>query len=382
VAGCIAQAEGGEIIARAPSVDMVVGPQAYHRLPEMLARAARGAGEILETEFAVEEKFDALPALTEARGPAAFLTIQEGCDKFCSFCVVPYTRGAEVSRPAQAILAEAEGLARLGVREITLLGQNVNAWRGAPVAGFGSEITSRPDGSWGLGQLCRALSRLAGIERLRFTTSHPRDMDDDLIDALGSVEKLMPYLHLPVQSGADRILKAMNRGHTAADYKALAARIRAARPDIALSSDFIVGFPGETDEDFEATLRLIAEVRYASAYSFKFSRRPGTPAAVMVGQTAESVKEERLHRLQAIIERQRQDFAEAQNGRALPVLFEKKGRHPGQLIGRSPYLQSVHATAPESMLGSIVPVRISGATPNALAGELVEGPMKASARAV
>lgn len=382
VAGCVAQAEGGEIAARAPAVDMVFGPQAYHRLPEMLARAARERGEILETDFSVEEKFDRLPERSAAGGPTAFLTIQEGCDKFCAFCVVPYTRGSEVSRPAAALIAEAESLARRGVRELTLLGQNVNAWSAPAPAGFGAGIKPRKDGLWGLGQLCRALSRLEGIERLRFTTSHPRDMDDDIIEALGALDKLMPYLHLPVQSGSDRILKAMNRGHTAADYAALIGRVRAARPDIALSGDFIVGFPGETDEDFKETLALIETLGYASAYSFKYSRRPGTPAAGLPKQVPEAVKDERLAALQAAIETQRRAFAEAQTGRVLPVLFEKKGRHSGQLIGRSPYLQSVHATAPESMLGSIIPVRICGATPNALAGELCEGPMTASARAV
>jgi tRNA-2-methylthio-N6-dimethylallyladenosine synthase len=260
------------------------------------------------------------------------------------------------------------------VREVTLLGQNVNAWRGAPPSGpFGSEIKPRKEGAWGLGQLCRHLARIDGLERIRFTTSHPRDMDDDLIDALGSVEKLMPYLHLPVQAGSDRILKAMNRGHTAADYLALTRRVRAARPDIALSGDFIVGFPGETTADFEETLALIEAVGYASAYSFKYSRRPGTPGAVMTKQVAEAEKEDRLARLQALTEAQRQAFNKAQTGRVLPVLFEKKGRHEGQLVGRSPYLQSVHAPAPDSMLGSIVPVRISGVTPNALAGELGDG---------
>ncbi|MEM8935761.1 MAG: tRNA (N6-isopentenyl adenosine(37)-C2)-methylthiotransferase MiaB [Pseudomonadota bacterium] len=361
VAGCVAQAEGEEITTRAPDVDMVIGPQAYHRLPELLAKAARRDGKILETDFAVEEKFDALPARNMS-GPTAFLTIQEGCDKFCTFCVVPYTRGAEVSRSLEAIEREASDLAEAGVKEITLLGQNVNAWRGAVPSG----------GEIGLGALCRRLAGIEGLERIRFTTSHPRDMDDALIAALGEEPKLMPYLHLPVQAGSDRILKAMNRGHTAEDYVGLIDRVRAARPDIALSGDFIVGFPGETSEDFEATLALVEAVGYASAFSFKYSRRPGTPGAMMPKQVAEPEKDERLARLQALLDRQRREFNENQMGRVLPVLLEKPGRHADQLIGRSPYLQSVHLTAPKSMLGSIQPARISGVTPNALAGSLVE----------
>jgi tRNA-2-methylthio-N6-dimethylallyladenosine synthase len=381
VAGCVAQAEGAEIAARAPDVDLIFGPQAYHRLPEMLARAARGRGEILDTDFAVEEKFDSL-APREASGPTAFLTIQEGCDKFCTFCVVPYTRGAEVSRSVEAIATEARSLAAQGVREITLLGQNVNAWRAAPPQ-YGAKIGPSAKATWGLGDLCRYLSRIDGIERLRFTTSHPRDMDDGLIEALGSEEKLMPFLHLPVQAGSDAMLKAMNRGHCVADYIELVQRIREARPDIALSGDFIVGFPGETVEDFEATLALAEEVRYASAFSFKYSRRPGTPAAVMGKQVNEKEKEDRLARLQAVLESQRQAFNRAQVGRVLPVLFEKKGRHAGQLIGRSPYLQSVHAEAPDSMLGSITPVMIVGTTPNALSGRPVAtGERTEDARAV
>jgi tRNA-2-methylthio-N6-dimethylallyladenosine synthase len=362
VAGCVAQAEGAEITERAPFVDLVFGPQAYHRLPEMLAQAARRRGEILDTDFAVEEKFDHLLAPRDIEGPTAFLTIQEGCDKFCTFCVVPYTRGAEMSRGVEAIAAEAAGLAACGVREITLLGQNVNAWRAAP------PVAARADGAWGLGQLCRHLAAIDGLERIRFTTSHPRDMNDDLIEAFASLGALMPYLHLPVQAGSDRILAAMNRGHTADDYLALVGRLRAARPDIALSGDFIVGFPGETNEDFEATLGLVEAVGYASSFSFKYSRRPGTPAAAMARQVLEAVKEERLARLQGLLEAQRQAFNRAQIGRVLPVLFEKPGRHPGQLVGRSPYLQSVHATAPQSMLGKIAPVRVEGAGPNALAG--------------
>ncbi len=374
VAGCVAQAEGAEINARAPQVDMVFGPQAYHRLPEMLAKAARASGEILETDFAVEEKFDVLQA-REVTGPSAFLTIQEGCDKFCTFCVVPYTRGAEVSRSVDAVTAEARSLAAAGVKEITLLGQNVNAWTSPPPAGDkrgDGSIIANDDGGWGLGQLCRHLAQIDGLERIRFTTSHPRDMDDGLIVALGEEEKLMPYLHLPVQAGSDRILKAMNRGHTAAEYEALIARIRAARSDIALSGDFIVGFPGETNEDFEDTLALVERVGYGSAYSFKYSRRPGTPGAAMPKQVAEGEKDERLARLQALLEEQKQAFNIAQTGKELPVLFEKPGRHEGQLVGRSPYLQSVHVSAPQSMIGLIAPVMIEGVTANALSGRVID----------
>ncbi len=367
VAGCVAQAEGAEISARAPVVDMVIGPQAYHRLPELLARDARNRGAVLETDFAVEEKFDRLSA-READGPAAFITVQEGCDKFCTFCVVPYTRGAEVSRPVEAIVGEARSLAAQGVKEITLLGQNVNAWSGAAPAG--DKAADRGPHGWKLGELCRHLAKIDGIERIRFTTSHPRDMDDGLIEALGEEEKLMPYLHLPVQAGADGVLKAMNRGHTAEHYVRLIEKIRAARPDIAISGDFIVGFPGETTADFEETLTLVETVNYASAYSFKYSRRPGTPGAAMRKQVAEAEKDDRLARLQALLERQRAEFNAAQIGRILPVLFEKTGRHQGQLVGRSPYLQSVHAKAPDSMLGMIAPVRIEDVTPNALAGAL------------
>ena len=358
VAGCVAQAEGAEIPARAPQVDMVFGPQAYHRLPEFLAREARDRGDVLATDFDVEEKFDQLPA-RQAEGPTAFLTIQEGCDKFCTFCVVPYTRGAEVSRPATAIVAEARELAEQGVREITLLGQNVNAWR----SGEGGNTE-------GLGDLCRRLAAIDGLDRIRFTTSHPRDMDDGLIAALGEEEKLMPYLHLPVQAGSDKILKAMNRGHRAEDYLRLIERIRKSRPDIAISGDFIVGFPGETDADFEETMSVVKAVNYASAFSFKYSRRPGTPGAVMQKQVPEDQKNDRLARLQALLEDQRQAFNAAQIGRILPVLLEKPGRHADQLVGRSPYLQSVHVSAPLSMLGSIAPVSIKGVTPNALAGVL------------
>ncbi len=355
VAGCVAQAEGAEIAKRAPIVDIVVGPQAYHRLPELIAKAARGKGEALDTDFAVEEKFDVLARDRAAPGVSAFITVQEGCDKFCTFCVVPYTRGAEVSRSAAAIEAEVRSLVSNGVAEVTLLGQNVNAWR---------------DGDIGLGSLCRRLATIDGLDRIRFTTSHPRDMDDALVAALGEEPKLMPYLHLPVQSGSDRILAAMNRGHTAADYLKIIERVRTARPDIAISGDFIVGFPGETNEDFEATLELVGEVHYSSAFSFKYSRRPGTPAAAMPKQVAESVKEERLTRLQALLTAQRDAFCAGLVGRILPILFEKPGRLPGQLIGRTPYLQSLHASAPASLIGRVAPVQVVAVTPNALAGEL------------
>ena len=355
VAGCVAQAEGEEIMRRAPVVDLVVGPQAYHKLPELIARAARKTGERLAADFAPEDKFDALAGQRKVDGVTAFLTVQEGCDKFCSFCVVPYTRGAEYSRPAAAIEAEAQALAAQGVREITLLGQNVNAY---------------DDGEGGgLAALVRRLASVPGLARIRYTTSHPRDMDDALIAAHGEVEALMPYLHLPVQAGSDRVLKAMNRGHTAEHYLRLVERIRAARPDIAMSGDFIVGFPGERDADFEATLQLVREVGYASAFSFKYSRRPGTPAAAMPGQVADEVKAERLARLQALLETQQQAFNAAQAGRVLPVLFDKPGRKPGQIAGRSPYLQPVHCEGDEGMIGRIAPVMIVSAGRNSLAGE-------------
>ncbi|WP_374469524.1 tRNA (N6-isopentenyl adenosine(37)-C2)-methylthiotransferase MiaB [Phenylobacterium sp.] len=358
VAGCVAQAEGEEIMRRQPAVDLVVGPQAYHQLPELIARAHRARGERLAADFAPDEKFDALTTARRPTGVTAFLTVQEGCDKFCTFCVVPYTRGGEWSRPASAIEAEARALAEKGVREVTLLGQNVNAY-------------ADPEGAeGGLAGLVKRLARIEGLDRIRYTTSHPRDMDDALIAAHGEVEALMPYLHLPVQAGSDKVLKAMNRAHTAESYVRLIERIRAARPDIAISGDFIVGFPGERDADFEATLQLVREVGYASAFSFKYSRRPGTPAAAMAGQVAEEVKDERLARLQALLEEQQRAFNAAQSGRELPILFEKKGRHPGQLIGRSPYLQAVHAEAPDRLLGQIVTVKIGDAGRNSLAGVL------------
>ena len=358
VAGCVAQAEGEEILRRQPAVDLVVGPQSYHQLPELIARAHRARGERLAADFAPEDKFDALTAERQPTGVSAFLTVQEGCDKFCTFCVVPYTRGGEWSRPAADIEAEARSLAEKGVREVTLLGQNVNAYDGANDAGVG------------LAGLARRLAKIPGLDRIRYTTSHPRDMDEALIAAHAELEELMPYLHLPVQSGADRVLKAMNRGHTAESYLRLIEKIRAARPDIAITSDFIVGFPGERDAEFEATLQLVREVGYAGAFSFKYSRRPGTPASAMPGQVAEEVKDERLARLNGLLEEQQTAFNARQVGRVLPVLFEKLGRHAGQIIGRSPYLQSVHATAPERLIGQIVPVRIERSARNSLAGAL------------
>jgi tRNA-2-methylthio-N6-dimethylallyladenosine synthase len=360
VAGCVAQAEGEEIMRRAPVVDLVVGPQAYHKLPELIARTSRALGERLSADFAPEAKFDALPTERQADGVSAFLTVQEGCDKFCTFCVVPYTRGGEYSRPTEAIEAEARALAAQGVREVTLLGQNVNAYSGGP---------------GGLAGLARRLAQIPGLDRIRYTTSHPRDMDDALIAAHGELEALMPYLHLPVQSGSDKILRAMNRDHTAASYLTLIARIRAARPDLALSCDFIVGFPGETEADFEATLGLIRDVEYASAFSFKYSRRPGTPASAMPGQVAEEVKDERLARLNALLTQQQKAFNASMVGRTLPVLFERPGRHAGQILGRSPYLQAVHVDGPASLIGQIAPVRIGQGNMNSLTGDLVHAPV-------
>jgi tRNA-2-methylthio-N6-dimethylallyladenosine synthase len=357
VAGCVAQAEGEEIMRRAPMVDLVVGPQSYHRLPELIARASRARGERLAADFEPQDKFDALPQARHVEGYSAFLTVQEGCDKFCTFCVVPYTRGAEFSRPALAIEAEARHLAERGVREVTLLGQNVNA--------YGKD----QDGG-GLAALIRRLAKIGGLDRIRYTTSHPRDMDDALIAAHGDVEALMPYLHLPVQAGSDRVLKAMNRGHRAEDYLRLVEQVRAARPDIALSGDFIVGFPGESEKDFEATLDVVRQVGYASAFSFKYSRRPGTPAAAMPGQVPDAVKSERLARLQALLEDQQRAFNAATVGRTLPVLFERPGRHAGQIVGRSPYLQAVHAEAPERLIGEIVDMRITGSAKNSLGAAL------------
>jgi tRNA-2-methylthio-N6-dimethylallyladenosine synthase len=366
VAGCVAQAEGEEIIRRAPLVDIVVGPQSYHRLPELLARAAAGA-KAVDTEFPAEDKFAHLPPAaaraTRARGVAAFVTVQEGCDKFCTFCVVPYTRGAEASRPVGNIVAEVEGLAAAGVREIILIGQNVNAYRGAGEAG-------RPAT---LGDLLHRLAEVPGVARLRYTTSHPSDMDASLIAAHRDLPILMPQLHLPVQSGSDRILAAMNRRHSRADYLAVVERLRAARPDIAFTSDFIVGFPGETEDDFEATLRMVDEVGYAGAFSFKYSPRPGTPASTRDDQIDERTKALRLARLQDRIERHQAAFNRACIGRRFEVLFEKPGRLPSQQAGRSPYLQAVHVMAPSSLIGEIASVRITGVGANSLFGTLLSG---------
>jgi tRNA-2-methylthio-N6-dimethylallyladenosine synthase len=361
VAGCVAQAEGAEIMKRAQGVDLVVGPQSYHRLPDLVARAR--SEKVVDTEFPVEDKFAHLPAAsrekTLARGPAAFLTVQEGCDKFCTFCVVPYTRGAEVSRKVTDIVAEAERLAAHGVREITLLGQNVNAFHG-----------DGPDGKiWGLGRLLHQIAKIPGIARLRYTTSHPRDMDDELIAAHRDLKELMPYLHLPVQSGSDRILAAMNRGHTAADYLRLVDRIRTAQPDLALSSDFITGFPGEADEDFQATLSLAREAGFASTFSFKYSARPGTPAAEM-DQVPDTVRSERLLILQELLEEQRQAFNRSCVGKTMDVLFDRKGRYEGQIAGRSPYLQPVQIASKNISIGDVVPVKIVSNGTNSLFGEL------------
>jgi tRNA-2-methylthio-N6-dimethylallyladenosine synthase len=360
VAGCVAQAEGQEIMRRAPMVDMVFGPQTYHRLPQMVERIGKGEKHLLDTDFPVEDKFNHLEQSARPKATSAFLTIQEGCDKFCTFCVVPYTRGAEFSRPVSKIEDEARRLVGNGAREITLLGQNVNAFHGATDEGA----------VLGLGALCRRLAEIDGLERIRYTTSHPRDMDQDLIAAHRDLDKLMPYLHLPIQSGSNRILQSMNRQHTAAVYMDLVAQIRSARPDIALSSDFIVGFPGETDADFQDTLKVIEDVTYAQAFSFKYSPRPGTPGAEMEDQVEEHVKSERLAELQAVLAGQQKTFNEACLTRTLDVLLEKPGRHEGQLIGRSPYLQPVHLVAPMEKIGSIVPVEITQMKPNSLGGRL------------
>jgi tRNA-2-methylthio-N6-dimethylallyladenosine synthase len=358
VVGCVAQAEGAEIIRRAPAVDLVVGPQSYHRLPELMARARIERKSLVDTDFPEEDKFSRLPARTPARTATAFLTVQEGCDKFCTFCVVPYTRGVEYSRSVADIEREACALAECGVREITLLGQNVNAYHGEGPGGA----------MWSLAQLIRHLARIDGLARLRYTTSHPRDMSDDLIAAHAEEEKLMPYLHLPFQAGCNRIISAMNRKHTARDYLDLVGRIRAAQPQIALSTDIIVGFPGETDAEFEETLELTQEVGFAQAYSFKYSARPGTPAAKLGEQVPDAVKSVRLARLQELLEAQQAAFNARWVGCTLPVLFEKPGRRPGQLVGRSPYLQAVHAEAAAEQMGHILPVEILACGPNSLAG--------------
>lgn len=357
VAGCVAQAEGAEILRRMPLVDLVVGPQSYHRLPEMV----KAKGQVVDTDFPPEDKFDHLPAPRAMRGPSAFLTVQEGCDKFCAFCVVPYTRGSEVSRPVGRLLAEARDLVSRGVRDITLLGQNVNAYHGAG-----------PDGAWGLAQLIRALADVPGLDRIRYMTSHPNDMEDDLIAAHGDLPALMPYLHLPVQSGSDRILKAMNRKHTAAQYLALIDRFRAVRPDILLSSDFIVGFPGETDQDFEDTMALVRAVGYGAAYCFKYSARPGTPAAEKAPVAAE-IADARLHALQALIATQQRQVQESMVGREVGVLYEKAGRLPGQMVGKSDHLHAVHVFDPQGRVGELVRVRVLASASNSLSAERISG---------
>jgi tRNA-2-methylthio-N6-dimethylallyladenosine synthase len=362
VAGCVAQAEGEQILTRAPYVDLVFGPQTYHRLPALLARAAATGRQIIDTDFPAEEKFDFLPDEAAPQTPGgliAFLTIQEGCDKFCSFCVVPYTRGSEASRPAASILAEARRMIAGGAREIALLGQNVNAWHGEGLDGA----------PWRLGRLLRAMAELPGLLRLRYTTSHPLDMDDDLIACHGEIPALLPFLHLPVQSGSDRMLAAMNRRHKVALFDRTVDAIRRVRPDLALSSDFIVGHPGESDEDFAATMQLIARTGFAMAYSFKYSPRPGTPAADRAGQVPEERKDARLQELQALLRRQQQDFNQSCAGRVLDVLFTAPGRHPGQVAGRSPYLQPVHMMGPPSLIGTQTPVKIGRAHANSLSAE-------------
>ena len=362
VAGCVAQAEGQELMRQARVIDIVVGPQVYHRLPEMVAQAQLRK-RVIDTEFPLVDKFDELPLSRAVAGPCAYLTIQEGCDKFCTFCVVPYTRGAEYSRAVEQIVAEAERLVQQGVREITLLGQNVNAYHGLDENGA----------ECGLGGLVTRLACIEGLERLRYMTSHPRDMDDELIEAHRCVPKLMPFLHLPVQSGSDAILTAMNRGHTRDMYLRLIERIRTARGDIAFSSDFIVGYPGETDQDFEQTMALVRDVGYAQCYSFKYSPRPGTPASAERKQIPDQVKSERLYALQALLVKQMGDFYQRSVGKVFDVLLEKPGRYPGQMIGRSPYLQSVNLYAPQARVGEFVAVRVVAAMPNSLKAELLDG---------
>jgi len=373
VAGCVAQAEGEEIIRRAPAVDLVFGPQSYHRLPGLLARAERD-GKAIDTEFPLDDKFDHLAspslAATRSRGVSAFVTVQEGCDKFCTFCVVPYTRGAELSRPVDKIVAEVEHLAAAGVREVTLIGQNVNAYHG-----------EGPDGRpWSLAHLIERIAQVSGIDRLRYTTSHPCDMDEDLIAAHRDLRALMPQLHLPVQSGSDRILAAMNRRHTCADYIEVVRRLRDARPDLALTSDFIVGFPGETEADFAATLGLVGEIGYVGAFSFKYSPRPGTPGAEMENQVAEEAKSERLQILQGAIDRSQAAFNRRCLGRVFDVLFERPGRHSGQIVGRSPYLQPVQVDAPAALIGEIAAVTVTAIASNSLFGALTQNPLQQPTR--
>jgi tRNA-2-methylthio-N6-dimethylallyladenosine synthase len=384
VAGCVAQAEGEEILKRQPAVDIVVGPQAYHRLPQLLAEVERkaalrragkrlpGAG-VLDTDFPAESKFDHLPAPQGVRAGSAFLSIQEGCDKFCTFCVVPYTRGAEYSRPVSAVLAEARGLVEAGAVEITLLGQNVNAYHGeAPSSSIGGS-------TWSLARLIQALAGIEGVARIRYTTSHPRDMDDDLIAAHGAVPQLMPYLHLPVQSGSDRVLEAMNRRHGRDLFRRIVDRLREVRPDLALSTDFIVGFPGESDADFDDTMRLVSDVGFASAFSFKYSRRPGTPGWAMPDQVPENIKAARLAALQALLGHQAREFNLSKVGATVPVLFAEPGRKPGQVVGKTPWLQSVYADGPQRLIGRIVDTRLTEGHANSLAGEIVFGTYEAAA---
>ena len=358
IAGCVAQAEGAEITRRVPAVDLVIGPQSYHRLPELIVKAKAEGRSIVETVFPEDDKFAALPQLRTPRAATAFLTVQEGCDKFCTFCVVPYTRGMEYSRPVAEIEKEAINLVQRGVREITLLGQNVNGYHGEQADGSPASLAG----------LIRRLARIEGLERLRYMTSHPRDMGDDLIEVHGQELKLMPFLHLPVQSGSDRILAGMNRKHTTAHYMTLIERIRVARPDIALSTDIIVGFPSETEVEFEQTLDLIKAIGFAQAFTFKYSPRPGTPAASLAEQVPEEIKSERLIRLQDLLGAQQASFNSQCVGKTMPVLFDKPGRNPGQLVGRSPYLQLVHAQADTALLGQIRPVEISGVSSNSLSG--------------
>ena len=366
VAGCVAQGEGEEIMRRAPHVDLVVGPQTYHRLPRLLENLDAGTRHVIDIEYPIDSKFDDLPVSVQTNDTAAFVTIQEGCDKFCTFCVVPYTRGAEMSRPVAAVVAEVAALAKQGVREVTLLGQNVNAYHGR-----GPESKD-----WRLGRLLRALADIGGIERLRFTTSHPRDMDQELIDTFAAVPQVMPYIHLPIQAGSNKILRAMNRHHTAESYLQIIERLRKARPDIAVSGDFIVGFPGETDEDFSETLSLVSQVGYASAFSFKYSPRPGTPAAERDTPIPTEIMDARLQSLQQLLAAQSFAFNQSAVGKTMPVLFNKSGRKPGQLIGKSPYLQSVVVTAPTHLIGHIRDVKIQEAGPHSLKGHVL---MKAAA---
>jgi tRNA-2-methylthio-N6-dimethylallyladenosine synthase len=361
VAGCVAQAEGKEISRRAPSVDIVVGPQAYHRLPELM-EVAKSGKKALDTDMPAISKFDVLPSRGKQARPTAFLTVQEGCDKFCTYCVVPYTRGAEISRPWTDLIDEAKALVDGGAREITLLGQNVNAWSGEDDKGQNQ----------GLDGLIRALDKISGLQRIRYMTSHPNDMTEGLIAAHGDVAKLMPFLHLPVQSGSDRILKAMNRSHSAQSYLDILAKMRALRPDIALSGDFIVGFPGESDQDFEETLQIVRDANYSQAYSFKYSPRPGTPAAVMDEQIAPEVMDERLQRLQALLNEQQYAFNQQTVGRTTDILLERQGKLDGQLIGKTPWLQSAHIISPDLQIGDLVEVEITRAGPNSLTGQIKE----------